>query len=414
MNCSNCGAALIEGAKFCGECGASEPHGTLGLPPTSGIGDLQFVKGRRVAILAAIAILLAASVYYFYSNQKSSDELYSDFPWPVTIGDKCGYIDKTGKLIIGLQFVGAQPFDKDGMAPARIDRENWGYINQKGNWVIPPRFSWAETFSKNGLAWVSVQHSVNNGFIDRSGKLVISWKRDDSFEYAMHIQFFQDRAEVSRNKRWGYLDKKGNYAIPPQFEGAGSFLDSDLAPVKIGGLWGYINRVGEVQIKPQFDLAGGFKNGFAVIEQAGRWGFIDEYGRFAINPQYDNAGSFSKFGLAAIQSGGKWGFINSVGNVIIAPEFDEIAFPTLYGWGDRRFIPVRKGNWWGYLDLKEEKVTIQPQFNGATTFGTEGLASVKVGDKWGFIDHFGQIIISPQFDSPFCSVGLNEMIQAVR
>lgn len=368
-----------------------------------------------MAILAAIAILLAASGYYFYSNQKSSDELYSDFPWPVTIGDKCGYIDKTGKLIIGLQFVGAQPFDKDGMAPAKIDRENWGYIDQKGNWVIPPRFAVANTFSNNGLAWVSMQHSVNNGFIDRSGKLVISWKRDESYEPFMNIHFFQDRAQVSRNERWGYLDKKGNYAIPPQFEGAGSFLDSDLAPVEIGGLWGYINRVGEVQIKLQFDLAGNFVNGLAPIMQSGRWGFVDESGKFAINPQYDNVGGFTRFGLAAIQSGGKWGFINSVGNVIIVPEFDELGFrPALYGWGDRRFIPVRKGNLWGYLDLEEERVTIHPQFNGAMIFGTEGLASVKIGDKWGFIDHSGQIIISPQFDFPFCSVGLNEIIQAVK
>ena len=37
-----------------------------------------------------------------------------------------------------------------------------------------------------------------------------------------------------------------------------------------------------------------------------------------------------------------------------------------------------------------------PQFDEAKTF-SEGLAAVKVGEKWGYIDKAGQVVIAAQF-----------------
>jgi hypothetical protein len=49
-----------------------------------------------------------------------------------------------------------------------------------------------------------------------------------------------------------------------------------------------------------------------------------------------------------------------------------------------------------------EFIVIQPQFAQADAF-TEGLARVKVGSRWGFINPQGQVVIPPQFDqaAPF-------------
>jgi hypothetical protein len=46
---------------------------------------------------------------------------------------------------------------------------------------------------------------------------------------------------------------------------------------------------------------------------------------------------------------------------------------------------------------KTGKYVINLQFDGARGFG-EGLANVKAGDKWGYIDKSGKYIIDPQFD----------------
>ena len=45
---------------------------------------------------------------------------------------------------------------------------------------------------------------------------------------------------------------------------------------------------------------------------------------------------------------------------------------------------------WDFID-KDEKIVFQQQFDEATPFG-DGLAGVKVGNKWGFIDINGNMI----------------------
>ncbi|MBU4447092.1 MAG: WG repeat-containing protein, partial [Proteobacteria bacterium] len=55
-----------------------------------------------------------------------------------------------------------------GLAPAKIG-EKCGYVDRKGNLVIQPRFLNARNFSE-GLAAVEVCSGW--GYIDRSGKLV--------------------------------------------------------------------------------------------------------------------------------------------------------------------------------------------------------------------------------------------------
>jgi len=43
-------------------------------------------------------------------------------------------------------------------------------------------------------------------------------------------------------------------------------------------------------------------------------------------------------------------------------------------------------------------VVIQQQFDDATPFG-DGLAGVKAGNKWGYVDKAGKMAIEPRFDA---------------
>ena len=46
---------------------------------------------------------------------------------------------------------------------------------------------------------------------------------------------------------------------------------------------------------------------------------------------------------------------------------------------------------YGFID-GSGRVRIGPQFDGALPF-TEGLAAVRLGDKWGFIDPSGKVVV---------------------
>src|SRR4051794_36200010 len=59
---------------------------------------------------------------------------------PVAVGDKWGYIDISGSIVIRPQFTFADGFNSLGVAAA-TSGEKWGLIDRRGRWVVPPRYS---------------------------------------------------------------------------------------------------------------------------------------------------------------------------------------------------------------------------------------------------------------------------------
>lgn len=56
---------------------------------------------------------------------------------------------------------------------------------------------------------------------------------------------------------------------------------------------------------------------------------------------------------------------------------------------------VKEGLLYGYVNAKGEYV-ITPQFESAESF-SEGLAAVKINDKWGYIDKTGKLVIAAKY-----------------
>ena len=109
----------------------------------------------------------------------------------------------------------------------------------------------------------------------------------------------------------------------------------------------------------------------------------DKTGKFVINPQFDNAASFSD-GLARVEVGNKWGYIDKTGKFEINPQFDDAFGGHLIG-----YIPVQLNNNI-QIDLvflkKGIPILFPPGMNIKDIYPfSEGLAAVKVGNKWGYI-----------------------------
>lgn len=127
-------------------------------------------------------------------------------------------------------------------------------------------------------------------------------------------------AEVEIDEKYGYVDKKGNIVIKPQFDYGAPFIDG-MAMVEIDGQWGFIGINGEIVIEPKFDAAGKFSDGLAKVRLGQKWGFIDKAGNFIIEPKFDDAEDFED-GRAIVQINGKWGAIDKSGNFVVEPKFD--------------------------------------------------------------------------------------------
>lgn len=146
-----------------------------------------------------------------------------------------GYIDKTGKLVVPIQFESAWPLSKDGLALVK-SKGKFGYINATGQWIIPPQFDWADEF-KEGRAAVGQDTETGRqfGFIDVKGDKIIqphySWVAGFSEGLAPAAQV-ELTALGDPIQKYGFINKTGTWAIPPKFRWVKPF-SGGLAQVEL-------------------------------------------------------------------------------------------------------------------------------------------------------------------------------------
>ncbi|MFC0212447.1 WG repeat-containing protein [Paenibacillus chartarius] len=248
------------------------------------------------------------------------------------------------------------------------------------------------------------------GFINTKGELAVIPKFDDAHD------FKEGMASVLVGDKYGFIDKSGSVVIQPQYDATGDFSEG-MAAVQQGKKWGYVDKNSKEIVAPIFDDASDFSEGLAPVKRSGKWGYIDKSGNEVIPPQFDRAYSFNN-GLALVaDSRGVTSFINRSGTTVIYPkilnekkEQRETGSIILVTFGEyfnfqEGYAPLRMGNKWGFIDVTG-KIVIQPQYEDAGGFA-EGLAAVKKNGKWGYIDKLGKEIIAPQFSkASFFAEGL--------
>jgi hypothetical protein len=265
---------------------------------------------------------------------------------------------------------------------------SYGYINHKGDMIIEAIYEDASHFS-DGFA--AVKKNGKWGFINITGKEVLPCIYEETGSFSGGL------APVKRGDQWSYIDKEGKTAFDKSYEIARSFSE-ELAAVSVHEKWGYINRDGNFVIEPIYSRAGTFQEGLAAVQIDNLYGFIDKKGNYAIQPKFTKAIYFSE-GLAPVELNKLWGYINKEGVIIIEPHYD---FADPFSNEIARVILIR--NKWGYrtkyafmhIDRKSGAITTKA-YCGAGTF-SEGLSSKMKGEKYGYINKVGEMVIEPRFD----------------
>ncbi len=177
-----------------------------------------------------------------------------------------GFINKKGEYVIPPRFEDASDFDEYGLARFWVGRlgskeRRVGVIDQSGQVVLEPTWLAMEEFS-GGVARAMVGDSPC--WSDDAPWMDILRVYGGSRElYSKLIEERPERRSVPRC-RWTLIDTRGNPVTQRRFRDIGAFSDG-LAPARVDHLWGYIDRTGEFQLPPIWTSASRFSDGLAAV-----------------------------------------------------------------------------------------------------------------------------------------------------
>jgi hypothetical protein len=345
------------------------------------------MTGKNIA--KGLAGFLASILFLFLCVPKAEAQAVA----AVKIGGKWGFVDKAGNIAVPFKYDALAERFNDGLAWAKKGAK-FGYINEKGKWVIKPKFDTVIDFhSGRGL----VRKDTAWFMLDKKGKIVMKCISFVPYIVEEIGQFHNRRARVTTDKGYGFINMDGLWVAEPQYPLAEDFSDG-LALVRSGGKLGYIDTTGKFAIPAIYDNAASFNEGKACVVKIGAYSFIDKSGNKILDiPHLDDVTKVSQ-GVAVLQVQGKWKVLGVGANVIrdlgyyyaidtsyYVYDFQENIAPWIY------YEKWKNGFRCGFIDLNLNE--IKPyEFEWVKHF-SNGLAAVKVGGKYGYVDKKGDRVI---------------------
>lgn len=163
------------------------------------------------------------------------------------------------------------------------------------------------------------------------------------------------------------------------------------APVRTmkGTVWGYIDKKGDFAIRPVFQNAMDFQgNGLAVVEVNNQYGIINEFGKFIVQPAYWSISDFEEGRAIVMNDKGSF-VMNEQGKLLTSKPYNYIGTYR----ESRAVFSTTKNNTYlyGYLDLNGNEI-IPPQYSTANDFQNKS-AIVQTPDRiYKLIDPSGKVI----------------------
>lgn len=302
----------------------------------------------------------------------------------------------------------APPADVDAQSlfPIEIRAKEWGYMDGTGRVVIDARFAFATDFDDDGLALAVPLGGKLLGYIDRTGAFVIPPAfQTAEFEHldvegleAKNLRFHDDRAAaVGPTGRWGYIDRRGQWAILPEYVWAKPFHEGH-APVAIAlpNTWTMLDREGHrVFGATTYGDVGELDEGVAPVMNANQeCGYVDAKGKVVVPFKFHACRAFAD-GLAAVSLdpiglAGKAVFINHDGAVTLPGPFLQVNAGFE---GGLAVVHSRTGDF--FIDHTGARASPPASntlhLNELTPF-QDGLASARVG-RVGYLNRAGDVAI---------------------
>jgi hypothetical protein len=295
-------------------------------------------------------------------------------------GEQNLFIDRKNKTISECPVSDIFVEELDGKMIRFYDNNygRFGFLNRNTGKVIGP-LSNEDKFC-DGVLWVG-EHDTKGfykvGLMDENGEYLIQPKK-----YGETQDFEDGVAWVREDNVWWLIDKKGNKLTTERITSTMGKFSEGLALAYQDERQVYVDKAGQIVLKIEFE-AGDNDDSYAPLAFPRRYYSPDGFGYYENDYSYSYDGyspSFSRYGDNR------------------APSFLQTAENT--GDFSGGLASVRKGRKWGYID-KTGTFKIPEKFDWAGNF-SEGLAWVKVGERRKLINTTGDTVrLARGYDGSF-------------
>ncbi len=332
-------------------------------------------------------------------------------------GDKWGYINVDGTIVIPFKYEAANSF-REGLASVKLN-DAWGVINKHGDIVVDFIYDHVEDFY-DGMADIKLNGKY--GFVDKYGIEIVSPKYDDVYPYSSGVADVRtydsgyaliDRTgeaitpfkydainddrewvdevgvvmiNIEKNgetvERYGLINTSGKEIAPTIYDWVEQPAEGRMLVVRNKKI-GFLDISGAEIIPTIYDGALPFSCGLALVVKDSLCGYIDYKGKFIIPLRYQHAYPFVD-GVALVKLNGNTHLINTKNEIIKTLDYDEVLFDFF------DMTSVRIGDKYGTINLKGELLlpVVYEAIGGPKNRRKD---SVKIGKKWYDIDNLGNI-----------------------
>ncbi|NFL56254.1 DUF3298 domain-containing protein [Clostridium botulinum] len=218
------------------------------------------------------------------------------------------------------------------------------------------------------------------------------------YKKCKNINLYSAPMNTIKGVRWGYINEKGEFLIKPLYNLALEFQCNGLAVVEIDNLYGIIDENQNYIVKHKYGFISDFSEERAIVIDNERFNIINEEGEELIpkTENYSYIGNFkegrAQYGVIDSNKGYLYGYLDREGRVIIPAQYE-------YGndFYEGKAVVRIKENEYALVNINGE---ILNKYEYASVGNLrEGLLSFKkdMGEKYGFIDEDGNVVIKPQF-----------------
>lgn len=325
--------------------------------------------------------------------------------------------------------------------------DKWGFINANFTPICEFKYDKADKLNDDGYALVRIGDKI--GIIDDNGDEILSPRHASRYHLSS-----KGVLELQDGELYGWFDIKSRYLCEPKYDEISEW--NSIFIVKLNGKYGIVQADGTELCPLQYDelkkwWCYGRKSTAYIVQIGEKWGVIDVNTReYIFEPIYDEISDDDECCSQSLRLGDKWGYIylGKSKNIVSDIIYDEIKCNS-------QIVAYRIGEKWGVhfilhpdsgapedgcaiendgkvIDLFECKYDACESFcdidyylslslnskrgyfrvsrkDGSITticehkyddicFDIDGMAAVRIGEKWGYIDKDGKAICEIKYD----------------